>query len=415
MNGRNAQMKCFSANESALPIYRQIAIHPTDSKNQSRAITFLLYLMFTATCFAQKAAMPGAFLQFFDNNGAPCASCYIDTFLAGGTTPVTTYTVAGGGSSNANPIVLDSAGRAQIWLTPGTSYRFDLYGADAVLISSQDNIPGGSVLGQSTVTANYVLAGPTTGAAATPTFRALVSADIPANAANTSGNAATATALAANPTDCASTVLASGIAASGNLTCRAVVPADLGTGITARTALVNATAAAAAPTMGTTVDVLAYQVAEIPAFVFVASDFTTSGVGTALETITGLTWTIPASTALNVPFVCNFTYSQAVAVVAVAFGIQNVTVSPTNIAARGIIYTTTTASTAGNLPTLTTTSATAIVSATPMATATDYLAQISGLIEAPSNGSSSVIRIMVSTATAADLVTIRRGSSCRTN
>jgi hypothetical protein len=41
-----------------------------------------------------------------------------------------------------------------------------------------------------TQTANYVLAGPNTGAAAAPTFRALVSADIPTNAAATSSSAA---------------------------------------------------------------------------------------------------------------------------------------------------------------------------------------------------------------------------------
>jgi hypothetical protein len=100
---------------------------------------------------------------------------------------------------------------------------------------------------------------------------------------------------------------------------------------------------------------------------------------------------------------------------AVAFGIQDVTVSPTNIAARGYLRTSTTASTAGNVATLTTTTATPIVSATPGATATDYMAEISGFVEAPSNASSSQIKIMVSTATAADLVTIRRGSHCRLN
>ena len=41
-----------------------------------------------------------------------------------------------------------------------------------------------------TQTANYVFAGPTTGVAAQPTFRALVSADIPNNAASTTGTAA---------------------------------------------------------------------------------------------------------------------------------------------------------------------------------------------------------------------------------
>ena len=44
--------------------------------------------------------------------------------------------------------------------------------------------------------ANLVFAGPTTGSAAQPTFRSLVSADIPNNAANTSGSAATATTAA---------------------------------------------------------------------------------------------------------------------------------------------------------------------------------------------------------------------------
>lgn len=47
----------------------------------------------------------------------------------------------------------------------------------------------------------------------------IVSADIPNNAANTSGNAATATALVANPTDCSANQYATAIDASGNLTC----------------------------------------------------------------------------------------------------------------------------------------------------------------------------------------------------
>ena len=198
-------------------------------------------------------------------------------------------------------------------------------------------------------------------------------------------------------------------------TCSTLTGSYFGTGIAARAGLGNNTASAAAPNFGTIEDRLAYQVAEIPAFIAVATDFTTSGSGTALETITGLTFTIPASTALNVPFACYFTYSQAVANDAVAFGIQDVTISPTNIAARGYIRTSTTASTAGNLATLTTTTATPIVSATPGATGTNYMAEISGYIEAPSNASSSAIRIMVSTATATDLITIRRGSHCRLN
>jgi hypothetical protein len=49
-----------------------------------------------------------------------------------------------------------------------------------------------------TQTANTVLAGPTTGSAAQPTFRSLVSADIPNNAANTTGTAANIVATSNN-------------------------------------------------------------------------------------------------------------------------------------------------------------------------------------------------------------------------
>lgn len=59
------------------------------------------------------------------------------------------------------------------------------------------NIPNYSLSGLSgNINANYFLAGPTNGAAGTVQYRALVAADIPNNASNTTGNAATATALA---------------------------------------------------------------------------------------------------------------------------------------------------------------------------------------------------------------------------
>jgi len=64
-------------------------------------------------------------------------------------------------------------------------------------------------------TANKVFASPN-GSTGTPTFRALASADIPNNAANTSGNAATATALASAPTTCSSGSYSRGVDASGN-------------------------------------------------------------------------------------------------------------------------------------------------------------------------------------------------------
>lgn len=144
----------------------------------------------------------------------------------------------------------------------------------------------------------------------------------------------------------------------------------------------------------------------------VTTDFTTAN-NTSLQTITGLSFTLPASSATNVPFSCEMLYSQATANVAVAFGIQSATISPTNIMAYGEQFTNTTANTEGNLPTLSTTTATAIVSATPAATATVFPVNLSGFIENPSNASSNVINIMVSTATGTDAVTVKRGSYCR--
>jgi hypothetical protein len=141
--------------------------------------------------------------------------------------------------------------------------------------------------------------------------------------------------------------------------------------------------------------------------VFVTSNFTTSGVGTALEAITGLAITVPA-TAFNWNFHCHLAYSQAVGSAAVAFGIQAATNNPTNIFATGEMYTAAGTVTTGVLATLATTTATNIVSGTPGATGTNFVCDLYGTCEL--GASANTIKILVSTATAADLVTILRGS-----
>lgn len=60
------------------------------------------------------------------------------------------------------------------------------------------------------------------GSSGAPTFRSIVAADIPTLNQSTTGNAATATALASNPSDCGAGTKATAIDASGNLTCSAV-------------------------------------------------------------------------------------------------------------------------------------------------------------------------------------------------
>lgn len=87
----------------------------------------------------------GAGWQFFDDSGIPLSGGLIYTYLAGTTTPATTYTSSTGGTPHTNPIVLDAAGRVpnEIWVTTGTSYKFVVHTSADVLIRSYDNILGG--------------------------------------------------------------------------------------------------------------------------------------------------------------------------------------------------------------------------------------------------------------------------------
>lgn len=81
--------------------------------------------------------------QFFDENGDPLSGGKVYTYEAGTSTPLATYTTSAGNVPNANPVILDSAGQANIWLGEG-SYKVELYDADDVLLWTVDNYPGES-------------------------------------------------------------------------------------------------------------------------------------------------------------------------------------------------------------------------------------------------------------------------------
>ncbi|HLJ26551.1 MAG TPA: hypothetical protein VKY85_07560 [Candidatus Angelobacter sp.] len=71
----------------------------------------------------QVAIAPVPKLQFLDVNGKPLAGGCVFTDAAGTTTPQATYTDSTGTSQNTNPVILDSGGRASIWLT-SSAYKF---------------------------------------------------------------------------------------------------------------------------------------------------------------------------------------------------------------------------------------------------------------------------------------------------
>lgn len=91
------------------------------------------------------SALAGAGQQFFDNNGNPLSGGKLWSYVAGTTTPQTTYTTVAGNVAHTNPIILDSAGRVatgEIWLTAGQNYKFVLMTSADVTLVTWDNITG---------------------------------------------------------------------------------------------------------------------------------------------------------------------------------------------------------------------------------------------------------------------------------
>lgn len=90
-------------------------------------------------------------MQFFDADGAPLVGGKVYTYQSGTSTPLATYTDGSGATPNANPVILDARGEANIWL--GTNqYRFVLKNSLDVLIWTSDNVSG--LLPYGTVTAS---------------------------------------------------------------------------------------------------------------------------------------------------------------------------------------------------------------------------------------------------------------------
>jgi len=98
----------------------------------------------------------GAGWQFFNNSGSPLSGGKIYTYVAGTTTPQTTYTTSSGNIAHSNPIVLDAAGRVpggEIWLVVTQLYKFAIYDSANALIATYDNI--GTNFNTSPLIANF--------------------------------------------------------------------------------------------------------------------------------------------------------------------------------------------------------------------------------------------------------------------
>jgi hypothetical protein len=80
--------------------------------------------------------------RYFDANGNPLAGGKLYTYQAGTTTPQATYTDSGGGTANANPVILDANGEATVWLDPTLSYKFILADSSDTVQWTVDDVIG---------------------------------------------------------------------------------------------------------------------------------------------------------------------------------------------------------------------------------------------------------------------------------
>lgn len=88
---------------------------------------------------AEGTVAPVPYHQFFTDAGAVAAGYKLYTYEAGTTTALATYSDAELTVPNANPIVLDSAGRAKIFLS-AAAYKFLLRTAADVLVWTIDTV-----------------------------------------------------------------------------------------------------------------------------------------------------------------------------------------------------------------------------------------------------------------------------------
>lgn len=88
------------------------------------------------------------FSAFYNSNGSPLSGGKIYTYSAGTTTPKDTYTDSTGSTPNSNPVVLDSAGRAVIWLNG--AYKIVVKDSSDVVVWTTDNVTSGTTAGDMT-------------------------------------------------------------------------------------------------------------------------------------------------------------------------------------------------------------------------------------------------------------------------
>ena len=117
----------------------------------------------------------GVGYQAFNNQGQPLSGGLLYTYLAGSTNAAATYTDSTQATPNANPLVLNSAGRipTEVWLTSGVQYKFILTDSVGNVLGTWDNVSG--INDSTTSISEWVASG------LTPTYISATSFSVPGN------------------------------------------------------------------------------------------------------------------------------------------------------------------------------------------------------------------------------------------
>lgn len=80
--------------------------------------------------------------RYLDSNGNPLAGGKLYSYQANTSTPQATYTDSTGVTPNANPVILDANGEANVWLDVSLSYKFILKDSTDATQWTVDNVVG---------------------------------------------------------------------------------------------------------------------------------------------------------------------------------------------------------------------------------------------------------------------------------
>lgn len=125
-----------------------------------KKLLLILALLTPSLSFGQTLLLPGVLQQFTDESGVPIAGGFVCTTISGTGTNLATYPTAADAlantNPNANPVVMDAAGRVTVWLKPSSTYRIIVYKAGT------GNTCNGTAVGTAVRTMDAVSANPVT-------------------------------------------------------------------------------------------------------------------------------------------------------------------------------------------------------------------------------------------------------------